>query len=84
MSDGGSWERSERYVISKIEDCDAAREKQDSINKTQSEWNHETSSRIDKITTRLVAVSAAVGALVGTLTDNSGRLIGVIISAFTK
>jgi len=80
MTGRGGWDTNEKWVVSKIEDCEAAQEKQDEINAKQSQWNHATDSRIDRIQFRLGVVSAAIGALFATAAENIGKVAKAIIS----
>lgn len=77
------WREKESLIESKIEDCEKARDKQDVINATQSAWNHATDSRLEKISTRLTMVAAAIGALAATAAENFGKVIKAIISVLT-
>lgn len=78
----GGWDENKKYVLEKIDDHDSAHEKQTNINRVQSDWNHQTESRIDKIAERQVQITIVVGAIAATVTENLGDVLNLIKGLF--
>ena len=76
------WKENEKYVMGKIEDCDGEHKKQSEINKTQSDWNHSTDKRIDKIAYRQTGFAMSIAALTAMVVENSGQFFKMITGFF--
>lgn len=76
------WREKEALIESKIDDCETARDKQERINATQSDWNKGTEKRIDKITDNMVRVMIAIAALMAAVVDNASEFLKMILGMF--
>lgn len=77
-----SWEKEEKFVLEKINEHDDAIEKQGSVNATQSQFNHDTKSRLDKIADRQTKFAMAIAALTAVVVENSEQAFKFILGLF--
>lgn len=78
----GDWKENEKFVLEKLDDHAAAHEKQADINRVQSDWNHKTDSRIDKIADRQTKIAMLMAALTASVVDNAGQFLDMIKGLF--
>lgn len=78
----GGWDKNEKYVLDKIETHDDELAKQRDINRVQSDWNHKSDQRHDKIEQRQTIITVAIASLTAAVFDNASQLIKFIAGLF--
>lgn len=84
MTEKNDWPENKKYVLEKIDEHDSELDKQSTVNKTQSDWNHQTDRQLDRISERQSAIAAIFGAGAAFATGGIEKIVKFIADRLTN